>query len=59
MSAINVIGEIKSSAIKYECQDYHMSDMGKMLYKVESKTTVFLCHNELPCTENVNQGTKL
>lgn len=59
MSAINVIGEIKSSAIKYESQDYHMSDMGKKLYKVESKTTVFLGHNELPCTENVNQGTKL
>lgn len=40
MSAINVIGEIKSSAIKCECQDYHMSDMGKKLYNVESKTTV-------------------
>lgn len=36
-----------------------MSDIGKSYTKVESKTTVFLGHNELPCTENVNQGTKL
>lgn len=28
---INVIGEIKNSAINYECQDYHMNDKGEKL----------------------------
>lgn len=31
MSVINVSSEIKSSAINYECQDYHMINRGGKL----------------------------